>query len=57
MDMRETGPDVADMIAGFGIPTRTLSDQDDLRAAVEQAWAESVNGPNALIMPVGFEDE
>ena len=57
MDMRETGPDVADMIAGFGIPTRTLSDQDDLRAAVEQAWAESANGPNALIMPVGFEDE
>lgn len=57
MDMRETGPDVADMIAGFGIPTRRLSPDDDLRAAVERAWVESADGPNALIMPVGFEDE
>lgn len=57
MDMRETGPDIADMIAGFGIPTKRLSPTDDLRAAVEKAWADSANGPNCLIMPVGFEDE
>lgn len=56
MDMRTLGPDIADMIRGFGIPCRRLSEQDDLRAAVLQAWNESGDGPNALIMPVGFED-
>jgi len=57
MDMRETGPDLAEMIRGFGIPCRRLSPDDDLRAAVEEAWADSANGPNALLMPVGFEDQ
>lgn len=57
MDMRTVGPDIKAMIDGFGIPCRRLGGEDDLRAAVEQAWAESANGPNALIMPIGFEDE
>lgn len=57
MDMRGVGPDIAGMVEGFGIPCRRLSPEDDLRAAVVQAWAESANGPNALIMPVGYEDE
>lgn len=57
MDMRQTGPDIADMIRGFGIPCTRLSSADDLRGAVESAWATSADGPNALIMPVGFEDE
>lgn len=56
MDMRTLGPDIGDMIRGFGIPCRSLTEQDDLRAALEQAWAESKSGPNALIMPVGYED-
>lgn len=56
MDMRNLGPDPAEMVRGFGIPTRRLTLEDDLRAAVEQAWAESVNGPNCLFMPVGFEE-
>ncbi|CAN5356109.1 biosynthetic-type acetolactate synthase large subunit [soil metagenome] len=57
MDMRTMGPDLADMIRGFGIKCTRLTREDDLRAAVEGAWADSVNGPNALLMPVGFEDE
>lgn len=57
MDMRTMGPDLKAMIEGFNIPCRRLAPGDDLRAAVEQAWAESSSGPNALIMPVGFEDE
>jgi thiamine pyrophosphate-dependent acetolactate synthase large subunit-like protein len=57
MDMRRMGPDMKDMIEGFGIPCRRVGEEDDLRAAVEQAWTESANGPNALIMPVGFEHE
>lgn len=57
MDMRTMGPDLAAMIRGFGIDCRRLTREDDLRAAVEKAWADSVNGPNALLMPVGFEDE
>jgi len=57
MDMRALGPDLRGMIEGFGTPCRRLTLGDDLRAAVEQAWAESGNGPNALLMPVGFEDE
>jgi len=57
MDMRTLGPDLRGMIEGFGIPCRRLTADDDLRGAVEQAWAQSANGPNALLMPVGFEDE
>lgn len=57
MDMREMGPDLKAMIEGFGISCRRLSPDDDLRAAVEQAWADSANGPNCLLMPVGFEDQ
>src|SRR3546814_5625407 len=41
MDMRTMGPDLKAMIEGFGIPCRRLTPGDDLRAAVEQAWAES----------------
>lgn len=57
MDMRAMGPDLKTMIEGFGISCRRLAPGDDLRGAVEQAWADSANGPNALLMPVGFEDE
>ena len=57
MDMRTTGPDLKQMIEGFGIPCRRLSPDDDLRAAVEDAWAGSAQGPNALLMPAGYEDE
>jgi thiamine pyrophosphate-dependent acetolactate synthase large subunit-like protein len=57
MDMRQLGPDLAGMIQGFGIPCRRLSESDDLRRAVEEAWAASAQGPNAVIMPVGYEDE
>ena len=57
MDMRTTGPDIRAIIEGFGIPCRRLGEGDDLRGAVEQAWAESAKGPNALIMPVGYEGE
>jgi len=56
MDMRDLGPDPAEMVRGFGIPTRRLTPEDDLRAAVEQAWVDSANGPNCLFMPVGFEE-
>jgi len=57
MDMRTLGPDIQGMVEGFGIPCRRLSPEDDLRAAVLDAWARRSDGPNALIMPVGFEDE
>jgi thiamine pyrophosphate-dependent acetolactate synthase large subunit-like protein len=57
MDMRTMGPDIQAMIEGFGIPCRRLGEGEDIRGAVEQAWAESANGPNALILPVGYEDE
>lgn len=57
MDMRSLGPDLKDMIEGFGIPCRRLEAHDDLRGAVEQAWSEAASGPSALLMPVGFEDE
>jgi len=57
MDMRRLGPDLAGMIEGFGIPCRRLSEGDDLRGAVEEAWAASPKGPNAVIMPVGYEDD
>ena len=57
MDMREMGPDIRDQIEGNGIPCRRLSPGDDLRAAVLDAWARRSEGPNALIMPVGYEDE
>jgi thiamine pyrophosphate-dependent acetolactate synthase large subunit-like protein len=56
MDMRGLGPSVASMIAGYGIPTRQLSLDDDPRAAVEQAWKERAQGPNAVIIPMKFED-
>ena len=57
MDMRTLGPDLKTMIEGFGIPCRRLAADDDLRGAVEQAWRGSGEGPNALLMPAGFEDE
>jgi thiamine pyrophosphate-dependent acetolactate synthase large subunit-like protein len=57
MDFRETGPDIAEMVRGFGIPCRRLGLDDDLRQAVLDAWAESANGPNCIILPAGFEDD
>ena len=57
MDMRSLGPDLKGMIEGFGIPTERVAESEDFRAAIERAWSASANGPNAVILPAGFEDE
>jgi len=54
-DFRSAGSTVGGVIEGFGIPCRTLSPEDDLRGAVEAAWASAAEGPNAIVAPLGFE--
>jgi thiamine pyrophosphate-dependent acetolactate synthase large subunit-like protein len=54
-DFRSVGSSVDRIIEGFGIPCRTLSPGDDIRAAVEAAWAASAEGPNAIVVPLGFQ--
>ncbi len=51
-DLHGLGAPVADMIAGYGIPTTTISANDDVRSAVVKAW--NTKGPNALVIDVGF---
>ncbi|MGE0384966.1 MAG: thiamine pyrophosphate-binding protein [Gammaproteobacteria bacterium] len=55
MDMRRLGPDLAEMIRGYGIACRRLSPQDDARAAVLEAWQSASKGPNAVIIPLEYE--
>lgn len=54
-DLRSVGSTVGGIIEGFGIPCRTLSPQDDIRAAIEAAWANVSSGPNAIVVPMAFE--
>jgi len=54
-DFRSVGSSVGGIIEGFGIPCRTLSPEDDVRAAIEAAWAASPEGPNAIVVPLGFQ--
>jgi len=54
-DLRSVGSSVGGIIEGFGIACRTLSPDDDVRAAVEAAWATSSEGPNAIVVPLGLE--
>jgi thiamine pyrophosphate-dependent acetolactate synthase large subunit-like protein len=54
-DLRNTGSTVGGIIEGFGIPCRTLSPTDDPRAAVSDAWSRSSEGPNAVVIPLGFD--
>jgi len=55
MDMREMGPDVGSMIAGFGIPCKRVGVGDDARAAIEEAWEGAGSGPRVVILTLGFE--
>ena len=57
MDLRRMGPTVSQLFEGFGVPCRAVRDGEDARAAIEQAWMTARQGPNAVILPVGFEDE
>ncbi len=52
-DLRGMGAPVSEMIAGYGIPTTTISATDDVRAAVTIAW--NAKGPNAVVVDVGFD--
>lgn len=55
MDMRSLGPRLASMIEGFGIPCRNLTPEDNARQALMHAWQARDKGPNAVIIPLGFE--
>jgi thiamine pyrophosphate-dependent acetolactate synthase large subunit-like protein len=55
MDMRNLGPSVGCLIEGFGIPCRSLTPEDDVRAALMKAWSDRGRGPNAVVIPLGFE--
>ncbi|API59936.1 hypothetical protein BSL82_11960 [Tardibacter chloracetimidivorans] len=55
MDLRSLGPSVASVIRGFGIDCTELSPEDDVDAALKTAWAARGKGPNAVIIPIGFE--
>ena len=57
MDLRRMGPTVSQLFEGFGVPCRAVQDGEDARAAIEQAWMTAGQGPNAVILPVAFEDE
>jgi len=54
-DFRRTGSSVGSIIEGFGIPCRTLLPEDDARSAIQAAWAEAAQGPNAVVVPMTFE--
>lgn len=55
MDMRRLGPSVASIINGFGIPCRELGESEDPHRALQEAWAARTNGPNAVVIPIGYE--
>jgi len=54
-DFRAVGTSTAGIIEGFGIPCTTLTPDDDVRSAVEAAWAKASDGPNAIVVPMAFE--
>lgn len=53
-DFRATGSTVGSIIEGFGIACRTLGSSDDPKSAVEAAWQQSHEGPNAVVIPMEF---
>jgi thiamine pyrophosphate-dependent acetolactate synthase large subunit-like protein len=53
-DMRGTGSSVEGVLEGFGIPTQVFSSAQEARAGIERAWAESGQGPNAIIIRMEF---
>lgn len=53
-DFRSAGSSVSGIIEGFGIPCRTLNPDEDVRGAIEAAWASASHGPNAIVVPLGF---
>lgn len=54
-DLRNAGPSVDSIIAGYGIPCRRVAEGEDPREAVLEAWEQSSRGPNAVVIPVEFE--
>lgn len=54
-DLRNVGPAVDSILQGFGIPCTRVAPGEDPRQAVLQAWEQSSQGPNAVIMPIEFE--
>jgi thiamine pyrophosphate-dependent acetolactate synthase large subunit-like protein len=54
-DFRFVGSTVGGIIEGFGIPCHTVAPGEDARQAVESAWANCGAGPNAVVVPLGFE--
>ncbi|AIT82112.1 thiamine pyrophosphate-binding protein [Novosphingobium pentaromativorans] len=57
MDMRTLGPRVGSIIRGFDIPCRELGPSDNVREALQEAWQTRSQGPNAVVIPTGYEDE
>ncbi|WP_340315824.1 thiamine pyrophosphate-binding protein [Rhizorhabdus argentea] len=55
-DLRDTGSSVEGIIGGFGIPATRIPLGSDARPAIERAWAQSAQGPNAVIIEMPFGD-
>ena len=49
-DHRPFGLSPADVIRGFGIPCQSIKSGEDIRAAIDEAWATIENGPNAVVI-------
>jgi len=52
-DLRDLGPPVPELIAGYGIPCETVAADGDVRSALLALWG--AKGPNALVIDVGFD--